>query len=239
MIFPALERIAFLKRLQFLRAAVKFLVVGAGVTGKSLHFYPEKSGAISGTDFLHRFSCSVVNFADLSAVNFSPVVRLKRIERERIDFSRRGADAVGVVFDQEQHRQFFFLGKTNRFEEIALSSGGVADRGNDKIIFAVEFDAPGHAASREKLRAGGRRHAPDVAFGIAVMRRHHAPAAAGFSFRKIFQRQLARGHATTEDQAAIAIVRNNVVARIKLNRNRGQRFVSHSGDMKVAFALAI
>ena len=46
-------------------------------------------------------------------------------------------------------------------------------------------------------------------------------------------------HAAAKHQPAIAIIRNDVIIRLHLNGNGGKRFVTHSGDMKVAFALAI
>jgi hypothetical protein len=71
------------------------------------------------------------------------------------------------------------------------------------------------------------------------MRRHHATAAAGIALGEIFERQLLRRHAAAKNQTAIAIIRHNVIVALHLHRNRGERFVSHPGHMKVPLALTI
>ena len=69
------------------------------------------------------------------------------------------------------------------------------------------------------------------------MRWHLAAATASVPFRKIFQTELTRRHAAPQYEAAIAIVRNDVIVRLHLNRHSGQRFVTHSGNMKMSLAL--
>jgi hypothetical protein len=70
-----------------------------------------------------------------------------------------------------------------------------------------------------------RRHLPSVTFTLRLC--------------EIIDRQLPRTDAATEDQSAIAIVRDDVIVLLHLNRNGGQPFVPHAGDMEMAFALAI
>jgi hypothetical protein len=69
------------------------------------------------------------------------------------------------------------------------------------------------------------------------MRGHLPPAAAGVAFCKILQAELAGGHAAPKHETTVAIIRNNVVVGIHLNRDRRQRFVAHARDVKMSFAL--
>src|SRR5213592_332437 len=71
------------------------------------------------------------------------------------------------------------------------------------------------------------------------MRWHLTTVAFSFRLREIIDRQLPRTHPATEDQSTIAIVRDDVIVLLHLNRNGSQPFVPHAGDMKMAFALAI
>ncbi len=114
--------------------------------------------------------------------------------------------------------KFFLFGETDRFKKISLPSRGVADGGYNEIFFAIELNAPGDAAGGEQLRTGRRRHTPDVQVRVAVMRRHLAPAASGISLGEIFETKLPRGHAAPEHQSAVAIIRNDVIARFHLER---------------------
>src|SRR6478735_4317425 len=70
-----------------------------------------------------------------------------------------------------------------------------------------------------------RRHLPTVTFTLRLC--------------EIIDRQLPRTHPATEDQSTIAIVRDDVIVALHLDRNRGQPFVPHAGDMKMTFALAV
>ncbi len=54
--FPAFERIAFFQRFEFFRAAIKLLIVRAGVTGESLHLHPEKNRALRRRGFSRSLS---------------------------------------------------------------------------------------------------------------------------------------------------------------------------------------
>src|SRR5262249_31209525 len=121
------------------------------------------------------------------------------------------------IFDHKQHRKFSFLGKTNRFEKIALARGGVADSRDDDVFLSVQLNTPGHSARGKKLRARRSWHTPNVKIDVAVMRRHHAAAAAGVALGEIFKTELARCHSATKNKAAIAIKWNNVIARIHLH----------------------
>ena len=69
------------------------------------------------------------------------------------------------------------------------------------------------------------------------MRGHLPPAAAGVAFCKIFQAELPSGHAAPKHEATVAIIRNDVIVRLHLDRDRRQRFVAHPGDVKMSFAL--
>ena len=60
-----------------------------------------------------------------------------------------------------------------------------------------------------------------------------------FALREIIERQLARLDAPTEDDAPIAIIRDNVIAFDHGDAQSGQPLVAHSGNMEVSFALAI
>ena len=239
LLFPSLERIAFLEVLEFLGAAIEFLVVAARVAGKAFHLHPQKAGPFSGAQSLDRFARHVVNGLDIRPVDFDPVVRLKHAQRERIDLPRRTADAVTVVLHHEHHRQLPLLRKANRLEKIPLARRRIADGRDDEVWFAIEFDAPGDAAGGEKLRAGRGRHAPDVAIGVTVMRWHLAPAALALALRHVIERQLARRDAATEHQRAIAIVGDDVIARLHLERDRRQRLVAHAGNVEMPFALPV
>jgi hypothetical protein len=71
------------------------------------------------------------------------------------------------------------------------------------------------------------------------MRRHLPPVALTFALREIIQRQLARRDSATQDDAAVPIIRDNVIAFLHRNAERGQAFVAHPGHMKMTFPLAI
>ena len=60
LLFPSLERIAFLEVLKFFGAAIKFLVVGARVAGKPFHLHPQKAGPFSGAQPFDRFARDVI-----------------------------------------------------------------------------------------------------------------------------------------------------------------------------------
>ena len=186
-----------------------------------------------------RFLSGLVDRRHIGPVDLLPVVRLKDIDRERIDLARRAADPVGVVLDDEKHRQLLLFRKADRFEKIALARGGVADRRDNEIRLGVEFDSPGDAAGGEELRAGWGGDTPDIALRVAVVGRHLPAVALPFALREIIERQLARGHAATEDEGAVAIIAADVIARLGGKRNRGQRLVPHARNVEMALALAI
>ena len=186
-----------------------------------------------------RFLPGLVNRHHVGAIELSPVVRLEDVDRERIDFAGRAADPVAVILDHEKDRKLPLLGETDRFKKIALPGGGVADRGDDEVRFAIELDPPGDPAAGQKLRAGRRRHAPDVALGVAVMRRHLPAVALTFALREIIQRQLRGGDPASEHERAVAIITADIIARVAREGERGERFVAHPGNVKVPLALAI
>src|SRR5262249_44313539 len=111
--------------------------------------------------------------------------------------------------------------------------------GHDEIFFAVQLNAPGDAARRKQLRTGRRRHAPDMQIRITVMRRHLPTAAPGVALCKIFETELARRYSAPEHKTAVAIIRHDMVVCFHLNRDRCERLVAHSGNMKMSLALTI
>jgi hypothetical protein len=70
------------------------------------------------------------------------------------------------------------------------------------------------------------------------MRRHLSAAAAGVAFGEIFQTELMRCHAASEHESAIAIIGNDEVIPLHLDRDRRQRLVTHPGNVKVSLTLA-
>ncbi len=186
-----------------------------------------------------RLLAGLVDRHHVGAIELAPVVRLKNVDRERIDFAGRAADSVTVILDHEKDREFSLLRETDRFKKIALPGGGVADRGDDEVRFAIELDPPGDPAAGQKLRAGRRRHTPDVALGVAVMRRHLPAVALPFALREIIERQLRGGDPATEHKRAVAIITADIIARIAREREGGERLVAHAGNVKVSLPLAI
>ncbi len=184
------------------------------MAGKPFHLYPQERGPFSGAQPFDLFARDVIHSLDVCPIDFDPVVRLKNAKRERIDLPRRTADAVCVVLHHEHHRQLLLFRKADRLEEITLARRRIADRRHDEIWFSIELDAPGNAAGRQELGAGGCRHAPDVAIGVTIMRRHLAPATLAFALGHIIQRELARSDAATEHQRPIPVVRTNVIVRL-------------------------
>src|SRR5437588_12885428 len=102
----------------------------------------------------HLFHCrlgGIVNSLDVFAGELLPLVRLKNAERERIYFPGRSANAVSVVFHNEQDLQFSFFGETNRFEKIALASGGIANRRDNDIFLSIQLNTPSHSTRGKEL----------------------------------------------------------------------------------------
>src|SRR5262249_41011076 len=118
-------------------AAVKFLIVGAGVAGKALHLNPEKEWPSSGADPFECFRGSVINLLHILSFDLAPVGRLENLKRERIVLTRRHADAVAVVFNEEKHGKHFLPGETESFKEIPLARRGVANCSHHKVFLAV------------------------------------------------------------------------------------------------------
>src|SRR4029434_1068204 len=150
----------------------------------------EKDRPFTRAEMRDRFLPGFVDRPYVRPVYLLPVVRLKDIDRQRVDLPRRAADPVGVVLDDEKHRQLLLFRKADRFEKIALARRRVADRGDDEVRLRVELDPPGDAAGGEKLRAGRGRHAPDVTRRITVVRRHLPAVALALALREISEGQL-------------------------------------------------
>src|SRR5262249_53302027 len=98
-----------------------------------------------------RFGGFLVDFPDVCAIEFEPIIRLQHIKRTRIGFAGGTADAVCVVFYDKQHWQFLLLRETNCLVKVALSCCRIADRGENGGVFSIELDAPRNSAAREKL----------------------------------------------------------------------------------------
>jgi hypothetical protein len=71
------------------------------------------------------------------------------------------------------------------------------------------------------------------------MRRHLPPVALAFSLGEIIKRQLARGDTAAEHQRAVPVVRNDIIAFLHRDPERGQSLVAHARNVKMTFALAI
>ena len=71
------------------------------------------------------------------------------------------------------------------------------------------------------------------------MRRHLPAVTLTFALREVIERQFRRGNTATENERAIAIITADVVARLRLNGNGGERLMAHAGNVKVALALAV
>src|SRR6266436_5483390 len=110
------------------------------LTGAPFHCNPPKMWTAARSHFLERICRGIINLLNVLAGQLPPFIRLENPERQRIYFPGRTADPVAVVFDNEQHRQFPFFCKTNCFEEIALTSGGIAHGRHNDIFFAVQLD---------------------------------------------------------------------------------------------------
>src|SRR5437773_6123447 len=74
---------------------------------------------------------------------------------------------------------------------------------------------------------------------IAVMRRHLTSATSGVALCEIFEAELTRCHAASQNQTSIAIIWHDVIVRLHLDRDRRQRLMTHSGNVKVSFTLTI
>ena len=119
------------------------------MTGKPLHPDPEKERPGSRANFFKGFGGCVIHLLHVLSLDSAPVVRLEDVERERIILPRRHADAVPVVFHKEEHGKFLLTGETERFKKISLACRSIADRRDHEIFFAVELNAPSHAARRK------------------------------------------------------------------------------------------
>ena len=90
-----------------------------------------------------------------------------------------------------------------------------------------------------QLRAGRRRHAPDVALGVAVVRRHLPAVTLTIRASRSNRAPAPRGDPAPEHERAVAIITADIIARVAREGERGERFVAHAGNVKVPLALAI
>src|SRR5436190_18850278 len=93
----------------------------------------------------------LIHFPNVGAVEFAPIIRLYHIKRARIDFAGGTTDAVTVVLDDKQERQFLFLRETNSFVKIALPGCSIANGRDHNSIFPIQLDSPRYPARRQKL----------------------------------------------------------------------------------------
>src|SRR5438046_2600369 len=112
---------------------------------------PEKVRSAAGANFLERFSRRIVNLLDVLSFDVAPVLLLENIQRERVRFPRRHADAVGVVLDKKEHGKFLFFRETDCLKKISLARRGVTYRRDNDIFLSIQLNAPGDAARRKKL----------------------------------------------------------------------------------------
>jgi hypothetical protein len=104
------------------------------------------------------------------------------------DFDRHG-DRVAVVLDEEEHRQLLDAGGVERFPELALARGAIAERDVRDFVWlesrfaignlwhaAVDDAGFGGAHRLQHLRAGRARARHDVQLRVAPVRRHLASA---------------------------------------------------------------
>ena len=227
-LLPDAHRIAFFGLFQFFFAAVKSVIVRAGVTREPFHHHPEKHRSFTFADVCKRFARRGEDLLDIGTVNIPPVFRLYHIERSRIDLPGGAADAVSVVLNHKQHRQFPFFGETDRFVKVTLTGSGIAHCRHHRCLLAVKLDAPGYSACRQELRSGWSRHAPDVFLSTTVMRGHLPPMTFALRLCEIIACQLARTHTSAEHERAVAIIRHDVIVGLHPNGNRRHRFVTHS-----------
>src|SRR5262245_53993778 len=118
------------------------------MTRQPFHLDPEKERSAAAANFLERFSRRSVNPLDVLSFNLAPLVLLANVQRERIRFPRRHADAVGVVLHKKEHRKFFFFRETDCLEEISLARRRVTYCRNNDIFLSIELNAPGDPARR-------------------------------------------------------------------------------------------
>ncbi len=83
--------------------------------------------------------------------DLAPIVLLENVQRERIRFPRRHADAIGVVLYEKEHGKFLFFRETDGLEKISLACCGVTYCRDNNIFLSIKLDAPGDAARRKKL----------------------------------------------------------------------------------------
>ena len=173
---------------------------------ESRSIFTQKSRTFSSPDFLKRFEGDVVNFLDIVSLDLLPFTRLKHLQRERINFSGRAADAVGVVFHDKEHRKLRSFAKQTASKKSPCRVAASPTVVTTRFFFSSSLIPQAMPQAGKKLRAGGRGHAPNVQAGVAVMRWHLPAAAAGIALGKIFESKFARRHAASENKAAIAVV---------------------------------
>ena len=168
----------------------------------------------------------------------------------------RNRDRVAVVLDEEEHRQAPEAGGVERFPELALARGAVAERDVDDLVglearlairdrsvnAAVDHARFGGADRLQHLRAGRARLRDDVQIGMPPVRRHLPPVGARIVFgADAGEQHVERRDAELQAQRAIAIVRiEPVVARLQREAGRDEHgFVAGAADLKKDLALVL
>ena len=71
------------------------------------------------------------------------------------------------------------------------------------------------------------------------MRRHLSAARRGLALGHVVERELERGDAAPQDEAAVAVIGAGVVVGLHLHADGGHRLVPLAGHVKVPLALAV
>ena len=121
------------------------------MTRQAFHLDPEKVRSAAGVNFLERFSRRIVNLLDVLSFDVAPVLLLENIQRERVRFPRRHADAVGVVLYEKEYGKLLFFRETDCLKKISLARRGVTYCRDNDIFLSIQLNAPGDAARRKKL----------------------------------------------------------------------------------------
>ena len=167
----------------------------------------------------------------------------------------RNGYRVAVVLDEEEDREAPQAGDVQRFPELALARGTVAERDVNDLVgleagiairdlrqTAVQHSRFGGADRLQHLRAGCARLRNDIQSGTPPMRRHLPPVGARIVPGADAREQHVEGRdAELQAQCTIAIVRiEPVVARLQCEAGRDEHgFVAGAADLKKDLALVL
>src|SRR5262249_9183412 len=111
----------------------------------------KKERPTAAANFLECLSRRIVNLLDVLPFDLLPVVLIQNVQRERIRFPRRHADAVGVVLHKKEHGEFLFFRETDCLKKISLARRRVTYCRDDNTFHSIKLNAPGDPARRKKL----------------------------------------------------------------------------------------